>query len=153
MRRGRAPAVLAAALLLAAASPLTIAGQVSRPGPLAPPALAALRQVSVTAAFDTMHGPASHTWRGPLLRDVLDLAAVIDAPGKHTRLRHAVLASGADGYAVAVAYGELLDECAGKMVILALTQDGKPLDAPRLIVPGDRSFARGVFDVARLTVE
>ncbi len=151
MRRGFA--VVCAALFLGAASPLIIEGQVAHPGPVAASALAGLKQVNVEASFATIHGAAKHRWSGPLLKDVLDLAAVQDVPGKHTRLRHSVLAAGADGYAVRVAFGEFLPEGENKQVIVALAQDGQKLDAPRLLVPGDHTFVRGVFDLTKLTVD
>jgi hypothetical protein len=35
---------------------------------------------------------------------------------------------------------------------VALTEDDKPLAAPRLVVPGDSHFARGVRDLVALEV-
>jgi hypothetical protein len=37
-------------------------------------------------------------------------------------------------------------------VIVALREDDKPMAAPRLVVPGDSSFTRGVHDLAGLDV-
>jgi hypothetical protein len=100
-----------------------------------------------------MSGTRSHHWTGPLLLDVLDAAGITDAPGKKTHMRHVILASGSDGYTVAVAIGEIDPRGEGKQVMLALKQDGNKLAAPRLIVPDDASFTRGVHDLAELDVK
>jgi hypothetical protein len=136
----------------AAAQPvpsLAVSGSVSHPGPVA---LAGLKQVAVSASFHTRHGQEAHTWRGPLLLDVIGAARLVDAPGKKTHMQHVILARGSDGYAAAIAIGELEAGGEGKQVIVALTEDGKPVPAPRLIVPGDASFARGVHDLTGLDV-
>ncbi len=115
--------------------------------------LDALKQVSVDATFQTMNGPQSHRWSGPLLLDVVNKAGIENAPGQKTYMRHVILAQGSDGYAAAVAIGELDGHGQGKQVIVALTQDDKKLPRPRLVVPGDASFARGVHDLSLLEVK
>jgi len=131
------------------ASSVQVTGMVAHPGPVA---LAVLKQVTVTGSFHTMAGQESHHWTGPLLLDVVDRASMTDAPGKKTHMQHAILARGSDGYAVAVAIGEIDSRGEGKQVIVALEQDGKPLPTPRLVVPNDRAFARGVRDLVGLEV-
>jgi hypothetical protein len=126
-----------------------VTGMVAHPGPVA---LAGLKQVTVAGSFHTMSGQDSHHWTGPLLLDVLETAGITDAPGKKTHMQHAILARGSDGYAVAVAIGEIDSRGEGKQVIVALQQDGKPLPTPRLVVPNDRAFARGVRDLVGLEV-
>jgi len=134
-----------------AAGPVTVqvSGMVAHLGPVA---LAGLKQVPVAASFRTMGDEQAHRWSGPLLLDVLAAASVTDEPGKKTHMRHVILARGTDGYAVAVAIGEIEPVCEGKQVILALTEDDKKLAAPRLVVPGDTHFARGVHDLVALEV-
>lgn len=126
-----------------------VEGMVAHPGPVA---LDRLTQTDVTAKFATMHGVQAHTWRGPLLLDVVNTAGVKDEPGKKTHFRHTFLAWGADGYGVAIAMGEIDPKGEGKQVIVAVAEDSKPLDAPRLIVPGDHAFARGVRALTRVEV-
>jgi hypothetical protein len=126
-----------------------VSGMVAHPGPVA---LDGLKQVPVAASFQTMGGKQAHRWSGPLLLDVLAAASVTDEPGKKTHMRHVILARGADGYAVSVAIGEIEKVGEGKQVIVALTEDDKPLAAPRLVVPGDAHFARGVHDLVGLEV-
>ena len=126
-----------------------VTGMAAHPGPVA---LAALKQVVVAANFHTMHGEQSHRWSGPLLLDVLSAAGITDAPGKRTHMQHAILARGTDGYAACIAIGEIEAGGEGKQVIVAVREDGKPLAAPRLIVPGDATFTRGVHDLASLDI-
>ena len=87
-----------------------------------------------------------------MLLDILNVAGITDGPGKKTHFRHVIMASGADGYSVAVALGEIDPLGEGKQVIVALTQDGKALDKPRLVVPNDSHAARGVHDLVELGV-
>lgn len=142
------PAILIGAVLCGGAAPATrvaVTGMVAHPGAVA---LAALPQQTVAARFQTRHGTQAHQWRGPALLDVLNQAGITDAPGGRTHLRHVILLTGADGYAAALALGEIDPQGEGKQVIVALTRDGTALPAPCVIVPGDRSFARGVHDLA-----
>lgn len=145
-------ALLLAMLWSAGASAQTVqvTGMVQHAGPVA---LVSLKQVDVSGSFHTMSGKQTHRWTGPLLLDVLNAASIADAPGKKTHMRHVILASGSDGYAVAVAIGEIDPRGEGKQVILALREDGKPLGAPRLVVPNDASFTRGVHDLAGIEVK
>jgi hypothetical protein len=131
------------------AQSVQVTGMVAHSGAVA---LAGLKPVTVAGSFQTMGGTQAHHWSGPLLLDVLDVAGIADAPGKKTHFRHVIMASGADGYAVAVALGEIDPIGEGKQVIVALTQDGKALDKPRLVVPGDSHAARGVHDLVGLEV-
>jgi glucose/arabinose dehydrogenase len=108
--------------------------------------------VTIAGSFHTMSGTDAHQWTGPLLLDVLNAASVTDAPGKKTHFQHVILARGSDGYTVAVAIGEIDSRGEGKQVIVATQQDGKPLPSPRLVVPNDRAFARGVRDLVGLEV-
>lgn len=148
--------VLACLALLAAAPALaqsvTVSGLVTRPGPMNAASLSALRQITYSGSFNSMSGRQTHRWTGPLLLDVLDHAGITDEPGKRTRTRHVILARGTDDYAAAVAIGEIDPKGEGKQVIVALTQDGAPMKAPRLVVPGDASLTRCVHDLAVLEV-
>ena len=133
-----------------AAPSVQVTGMVAHPGTVALPPL---KQITVAASFHTMSGEQNHRWTGPLLLDVLNAASITDAPGKKTHFRHVIMATGTDGYTVAVAIGEIDPLCEGKQVIVAMTEDGKQMKAPRLIVPNDTAFARGVRDLAGLEVK
>ena len=58
--------------------------------------------------------------RVQLRQPVAELAAPVDEPGRNTSLRHTLLAHGRDGYAVALAIGELDPHMAGKQVIVPM---------------------------------
>ena len=59
---------------------------------------------------------------------------------------------GGDGYAVALAIGEIDPAFENKQVVLADAQDGQPLAAARLVVPGDAKAGRSVRGVAAIEV-
>lgn len=60
--------------------------------------LAALPQQTITVTFQSGTGAQTHTYTGPLLLDVLNLAKpVFDPAVKNDRLRYAVTATGSDG--------------------------------------------------------
>lgn len=60
--------------------------------------------------------------------------------------------SGRWGWPVTLALGELDPNFGNHPAYLALTQDGRALPAPELVVPGDANGARTVLDVDRVTV-
>ena len=74
----------------------------------------------------------------------------VDANAKHPLLPVAVLAIGADGYCAAVAWREIAPDLTATPVLVAYTEDGQPLDQPRLVVPGDVKGARYVSSLAEL---
>ncbi len=153
MRR-LAGAVLGLALLAAPAAfpqgapTVAIQGQVAHPRILALPDLSALPRVTVTLTHDKQH--TSYT--GALLWPLLDAAAPTELPGDRTHVRHTVLAHGRDGYAAALAIGELDPNLEGKQVLVAYEQDGHPLATLRLVVPGEAHPARSVKDLVAIEV-
>jgi len=140
--------------LAAAAVPieLAISGRVEQPRTLALADLQALPPVVVEVTYATARGPQAATYTGALLWSLLTAAAPVDEPGRNTHLRHTLLAHGKDGYAVAVAIGELDPHMEGKQVIVAYAQDGKPLPSLRLVVPGDSHAGRSVRDLVSIEV-
>lgn len=156
----RTLAARAAALLLFLAShpasadpaPLAVAGRVEHPASLTLPQLQAMPPVTVTMPRATPQGPGSTSYTGALLWSLVVAATPVDEAGPHSHLRHTVMAGGSDGYVVALAIGELDPDFAGKQVIVAYEQDGKPLPAPRLVVPGDAKAGRNVRDLVSIDV-
>ena len=71
---------------------------------------------------------------------------------KNDQLAFGVLATGADGYAALISYGEIAPDFGNRGVLLATTQDRTPLTRPRLVVPGDVKGGRYVSDVVELRV-
>ena len=64
-------------------------------------------------------------------------------------------AAASDGYQAIVAWGEIDRGFENKEVLLAVTEDGRPLDdeGPRLVVPGDIRGGRYVTGVTRIRLE
>jgi hypothetical protein len=112
-----------------------------------------LPPITVTVSQQTDKGATSAVFKGALLWTVIDNAGWVNGPGKNSYIRHTVLVAGKDGYAAALSEGEIDPRLEGKQVILAYEKDGVPLDAPRLVVPGDAHASRGVHDVVGIEVK
>jgi molybdopterin-dependent oxidoreductase-like protein protein len=121
---------------------------------LSPADLAQLPAEQVATSFLTEHGTRSASFTGPLLWAVLEKAGAIDPAKPRDAVRQALLVTGSDGYVALVGMGEIAPEFEGKQVILAISADGKPLDAGhlRLVVPADKRGGRSVRDVARIDI-
>lgn len=130
-----------------------LTGAVKSPDGITKADLARLPQIDVSLDAHTDQGPLQGTFRGVLLWTLIDRAGMVNADGKNAYLRHTILVSGADGYAVALGEGEIDPKLEGKQVILAFLKDGKPFDGLRLIVPGDAHAARDVSDVETIEVK
>lgn len=145
-----APAVSAA---LADVGSVRVVGDVVQRRTVARKDLAALPQHYQQVTYATSTGTETHTFRGPLLTDVLALAEPAADPAvKNDILRFAVIAAATDGYAATVSLGEVDPGFGGTQALLALRQDGTALDLPRLTAPGDVKGGRYVSDVVTLTV-
>jgi DMSO/TMAO reductase YedYZ molybdopterin-dependent catalytic subunit len=163
MNYRRRIAVAAVALLLGAGSfgapsraaadgSITIDGRVQKTEHLTASDLQALPPTSVSVSFVTGHGQETGTYTGALLWTLLDGASIVDQDPK-AHLRHTILVTGSDGYAVALSVGEIDPKFEGKSVIVAYARDGKPLGAAeglRLIVPGDSHGGRADRDVVQI---
>lgn len=115
--------------------------------------LAALPRQTVEVTFQTRNGPQQHTETGVLLSDLIPPDALATADGtKNDPLRFGVLATGSDGYAALVAYGEVSPDFGNTGILLATAEDGVELERPRLVVPGDVKGGRYVSDVVELRV-
>ncbi|GLZ53528.1 hypothetical protein [Actinomycetospora sp. NBRC 106378] len=115
--------------------------------------LAAAPQRDVTVSFQSSRGAESHQERGVALDTLLPPQSLATDPAaKNDQLRFAVLALGADGYAATVAYGEVSPDFGNRGLLVSLTEDGKPLTRPRLVVPGDVKGGRYVSDLVELRV-
>ncbi len=132
------------------AAPVSIGGQVQTPASYTITGLATLPAVEVQAARE---GGAMARYVGPLLWPILETAKLVDGPARGAHLQHAVLARGADGYAVLLSIGEIDPGFEGKPVIIAYKQDGVLLEAPRLVVPGDRKAGRNVRGLVAIDVQ
>lgn len=156
MRRKRTFAIIMLAAAACAATPAlaqggatgpVLDGAVAHPGPLDTAALAKLATASLPVVQLTGHGISHDRADGTLLWDVLQQAGTRDEAAKHASLRHTVMVFGRDGYQVAFSFGELDPGGSGDPVLLIRSGDQFGL-----VVPGDRTAARDVHDVVRITV-
>lgn len=144
---------LFAATPAVAAEAVAIDGDVGHPRQWTVDDLQGLPPVKVRVAYSSDHGDAESVYTGALLWSVISQAAPVDGPGKGAFLRRVILVTGDDGYAVAVASGEIDPDFENKQVLIAYAIDGKPIpQGLRLVVPGDKRAGRSVRDVARITV-
>jgi hypothetical protein len=148
-------AVIAPGLALSeVAEPPVLRGAVKQQLVLDEALLKSLPATTVDVTYETGEGKKSGSYRGVLLWALLEKAVPIDEPGKNASLRHTLLVTGRDGYAAALALGELDPHYEGKSVILAYAGGEPPLsfDSLRLVVPGDAHGGRSVRDVAAIDV-
>ncbi|MEE2058400.1 molybdopterin-binding oxidoreductase [Rhodococcus artemisiae] len=103
--------------------------------------------------YDSSKGAQSHTYDGAALSDILAAAVLAgDAEAHNPDLTFAILATGSDGYQATVSFGELSPNFGATPILVAYTEDGQPLDSPRLVVPGDVKGGRYVSDLTDLEV-
>ena len=159
------PFVLAVGALISFAQPtrstglmdpviLTIDGDVPKPQKLTAADFAKLPRRSVEVK--NSDGSTS-TYEGPIVADVLALAGVKfgpDVKGPEAFAKY-VTVTGADKFRVVFAVAELDSSFTDRVIILADTRDGKPLDSKegplRSIVPDEKRRARWVSQVVSLT--
>ncbi len=128
-------------------------GDIARPRILDVAALRALPSKTVEVDFKAGNGTQHHVYVGPLLLDVLAQAGPqFDPAIKNDKLRHFISVTATDDYRALVAYGEIDPSFENKNVLLATSEDGRPLDTegPRLVVPGDIAGGRYVSNVNRV---
>ena len=129
-------------------------GVVKQPLVLDETLLKSLTPVTVDVTFESAQGKKSGCYTGVLLWSLLEKAEPIDAPGKNASLKHTLLITGRDGYAVALAIGEIDPRYEGKQIIIAYAGGDRSasMSSLRLVVPGDVHGGRNVRDVAKIEV-
>ncbi len=141
--------------LWAQSETLSVEGHVAHPLKLTLEQVKALPPVTISLTFQSDHGPQTGTYTGALLLDIVKQAAPVDqGSDKGAPWRHTIIATGHDGYGVAVSIGEIDPRFAGKQVLVAYERDGKPMkdQTLRMVVPGDAHGGRSVNDLATLTI-
>jgi DMSO/TMAO reductase YedYZ molybdopterin-dependent catalytic subunit len=136
----------------AAPGSVAVTGAVKTPSTLTTAQLTAMPQRSVTVTYASGKGQEQHVEAGVPLADLLPVAALATTERKNDQLAFAVLAIGDDGYAATVSYGEVSPDFGNRGVLVALTEDGKALPKPRLVVPGDVKGGRYVSGLVELRV-
>src|SRR5262249_26038110 len=159
-------ACLAVAMLLAPAvsaqsrvfSPtFSVDGLVQAPRTFTIDDLQSLPAQSVDVEFASGNTREKHTYRGPLLVDVLNATRpMFDASKRNDNLRWFAVVHATDGYEAVIAWGEIDPGFGAKKVLVAYEADGKPLaDADgmaRLVVPGDQRGGRYVSQIDAILV-
>ncbi len=147
-------ALVGSTLSAYASSPPTVSvgGEVQFPTSYTPALLAALPQTTATV---TVAG-RQYTDTGVLLETLVSDAGPA-FPSSITNLKNRVLRVTAtvrgSGREVTFAVGELDPSFGNHQALLALTQNGAPIDGgPQLVVPGDRNPARFVPSVSQVEV-
>lgn len=147
--------LIAFALRLAAAEPvLKIVGP-DRTISFTAAEFAALPHLELTVADP--HTTVERRFSGVAVRELLArIAAPLGEKLRGPALQLAVIARGRDGYGVVFSLAEFDEAYNDRTILLAETEDGKPLAenaAPfRLIVPGDRKAARWARMIASLEI-
>ena len=142
--------------LWAQSETLSVDGHVAHPLKLTLEQVKALPPVTLSLTFQSDHGPQTGTYTGALLLDIVKEAAPVDQGGDMgAPWRHTIIATGHDGYGVAVSIGEIDPRFAGKQVIIAYERDGKAMKDQtfRMVVPGDTHGGRSVNDLASLVID
>lgn len=143
-------------------SSVRIGGAVDRPASYGVASLATLPAVTQTVSFASGSGAQTHVYTGASLWALLNAAGLqADASRKNDLLSRYVLATGADGYQVAFALGELHPDFGNKPSLVAYLETvggGAPLPLPtgdgpfRVTAPGDVKGGRYVSTLVRLEV-
>jgi hypothetical protein len=136
-------------------TPAMLSGAVKAPMTLDMKTLGALKPVEIDISFKTDKGDESAHYKGVLLYDVLQQAGLVNAEGKNAQLRHTIMVTGRDGYAMALAEGEIDPNFEHKQVIIAFDGGKPPADYNhlRVLVPGDLHGGRAIKDVATIVVQ
>jgi hypothetical protein len=107
--------------------------------------------------------PAAHdadtpvTYEGVALKSLLEKAGVQFGHSlKGRRMALCLLVEAADEYRVVIALPEIDSDFTNKQVVLAFSQNGKPLDAKegpyRIVIPDEKRMARWVKQVTTLKI-
>ena len=97
------------------------------------------------------------TFEGVALKTVLEKAGVeFGHSMRGKRLASCLLVEASDGYRAVIALPELDPDFMDKQILLAFSEDGKPLDAKagpyRIVIPDEKRMARWVKQVTKLKI-
>jgi Oxidoreductase molybdopterin binding domain len=132
---------------------MSVSGQVRMLTSFTLDALRGLPSRTESVTYTTDSGQQSHTYTGCDLDAVIAAAdPEVDGAAEHPSLTIAILATGADGYSAALSWGDISPSLAQRPALVAYSEDGAPLDQPRLVVPSDLEGARYVKDLTQVRV-
>ncbi len=134
---------------------IAVSGAVKTPMTLDGAALTSATAVSVKVSFTEAGGTESHTYKGPLLLDLLKAAGGQGNGGRDLPIRY-IVATGQGGRRAVLSWGEIDPIFAGKQIIVAYEQDGVKLGGAqgpaRLVIPSDKSGVRSLYGLSSLEV-
>ena len=135
------------------AGDLTISGDVDEPVSFSPESLRTLPSRVESVTFRAGSEMQTHSYLGVPV-DVLIGSAQphLSAGTKHPDITLAVVATGADGYSVALSWAEISPALAPRPALVAWSEDGTPLTEARLVLPDDLTGARYVSALTDLKV-
>jgi len=159
-----APAPAAAAPVPGVASTtfspdVAIKGLVGTPRSFTFDDLKALPAETVNVSFQAGQGTTNGSFTGTRLLNVFDAAGGAKLPNdvNNAKLRVTVMVTGADGYQVALGWGELDPDFGAAPILLAYLSDGQPMGdkqgMARLVVPGDKRGGRYVSTVKSIELK
>lgn len=134
-------------------SELAVTGMVGSPLHLSLADLRGFPSAHVAVSQASGHGPVTLDCTGVTIASLLKKAAPAFGPKNNANLAHTLLISADDGYAVALSFGEIDPDYGHVEPILATDCSGKPLAAPRLVVPGDLHAGRAVNGIVSIEVK
>ena len=130
---------------------LAVTGDVRNPTSITLDELRALPEQTRSVTFESGTRSRRHTYVGAMLSDVVSAAdPALDTSTKNPLLSVVILATGADGYNVALTWAEVSPAFTPTPILVAYTEDDAPLDRPRLVAPGDIAGGRYVSDLTEL---
>jgi DMSO/TMAO reductase YedYZ molybdopterin-dependent catalytic subunit len=134
---------------------LLITGTVKTPLSLTTADLKSRASQSVSVSFAAPGGGTeSHTYKGPLLLDLLKEAGGEGNAGRDLLVRY-IVATAVNGQKSVLSWGEIDPIFAGRKVIIAYEQDGADLQGGqlRLVIPSDKAGGRSLLGLAQLEVK
>jgi hypothetical protein len=137
----------------AANAPIAVTGLVANPLHLTLADLGSFPVTHVNATQVSGRGPLPLDCSGAALSVILDKAGLNVGKANNAKLGHSVVVTADDGYAAALSLGEIDPDYGNANVIIATTCNGKPMEAPRMVVPSDKHGGRAVNGVVSIEVK
>lgn len=137
----------------AADAPISVTGLVATPLHLTMADLGSFPAIHVSASQISGRGPVPLECTGAALSAIIAKAGLNVGKGNNAKLAHSVVITADDGYAAALSLGEIDADYGNQNVIIATQCNGKPMDGPRMVVPGDRHGGRAVSGVVSIEVK
>ena len=132
---------------------LSVTGLVGHPLHLSMAELRAFPAMRVTATQASGRGPVKLDCTGAALSALLDKAVLNVGKANNASLGHTLLITADDGYVVALSLGEIDPDYGNIRPIIATECSGKPLEAPRLVIPSDKHGGRAVKGMVAIAVK